>query len=131
MTPLIAVWIDHEKAVLASVRGEEVETKTLHSGIAPHPHWAGSQEGGGEKKYEARHGRHLDDFYDGVLDQLHDAGALYLFGPGEAKLELQRRLARVKRLAQLPVSIETSDRLTDAQIAAKARERAAALALRQ
>jgi hypothetical protein len=130
MTPLVAVWIDHEKAVLAFVHGEQVETKTLRSGIEPHPHWAGSQEGGGEKKYEARRGHRLDHFYDGVLDQLHDAGALYLFGPGEAKLELQRRLARVKPLAQLPVSIETSDRLTDAQIVAKAREQATALARR-
>jgi hypothetical protein len=128
MTPLVAVWIDHEKAVLAFARGEQVETKTLRSGIEPHPHWAGSPEGGGEKKYEARRAHHLDHFYDLVLDQLHDAGALYLFGPGEAKLELQQRLKRVKRLAQLPVSLETSDRLTDAQIAAKAREQAAAFA---
>jgi hypothetical protein len=128
MTPLVAVWIDHEKAVLAFVRGEQVETTTLHSGLEPHPHWAGSQEGGGEKKYEARRGHRLDHFYDGVIDQLHDAAALYLFGPGEAKLELQRRLARVKPLAQRPVSVENSDRLTDAQIAAKAREQATALA---
>jgi len=128
MTPLVAVWIDHEKAVLAFVRGEQVETKTVRSGIEPHPHWAGSQEGGGEKKYEERRGQRLDHFYDGVLDELNDAGALYVCGPGEAKVELRRRLARVKRLAQLPFSIETCDRLTDAQIAAKAREQARALA---
>jgi hypothetical protein len=128
MTPLVAVWIDHEKAVLAFARDEQVETKTVHSGIEPHPHWAGNQEGGGEKKYEARYAQRLDHFYDGILSHFHDARALYLFGPGEAKLELERRLKRVKRLAQLPLTVETSDRLTDAQIVAKAREQATALA---
>lgn len=125
MTPLVAVWINHEKAVLAFVRGEHVDTRTIRSGVHAHPHWAGAQDGGGEKKYEERHAQELARFYGEVLDGLQDAESLIFLGPGEAKIELKRRLERVKHLAHVPLKIETSDRLTDAQIVARARDEAA------
>ena len=39
-------------------------TKTLESEVGAHPHYSGQQDGGGEKKYEQRHGQHLDRSYD-------------------------------------------------------------------
>lgn len=45
---------------------------------------------------------------------------LFLFGPGEAKSELKERLEK-HGLGERIVGIETVDRMTDRQIAAKVR----------
>ena len=126
MTAIAGVWIDHEKAVVAAAREDEIRTRTVRSGVAPHPHWGGAQDGGGEKKYEARHGQELNRFYDAVVAELDPLASLYLFGPGEAKLELKKRLERVSRFAHVPVRLESCGRLTDAQIIERVRDVAAA-----
>ena len=59
MSHQAGIWIDHKKAVIVTISAGHVSTKTLVSGVGPHTHYAGSQEGGGEKKYEERHTRTL------------------------------------------------------------------------
>ncbi|MGZ3495417.1 MAG: hypothetical protein ACXWM6_13620, partial [Thermodesulfobacteriota bacterium] len=49
-----------------------------------------------------------------------DAESILIFGPGEAKGELKKRLVRNKLGGRI-VGIETIDRMTDRQIAAKVR----------
>ena len=66
----VGIWIDHRKAVIVSASAGEITAKTLESAVEPHPHYAGSQEGGGEKKYEERHALHFDQYYDAVINQL-------------------------------------------------------------
>lgn len=122
MKPIDGVWIDHEKAVVAAARRDDVRTRTLRSGVLPHPHWGGAQDGGGERKYEGRRAQELNRFYDEVIAELNPLATLYVFGPGEAKLELKKRLGRVGRFAQVQVHVEPSDRLTEAQFVARVRE---------
>ena len=122
MKAIDGVWIDHDKAVVAVAREDDVRTRIVRSNVKPHPHWGGAQDGGGEKKYEERHAQELNRFYDEVIAQLDPQAGLHLFGPGEAKLELKKRLLHVARFAHAPVHVETSDRLTEAQIVAKVRE---------
>jgi uncharacterized protein YceH (UPF0502 family) len=126
MKRIAGVWIDHEKAVVVDVRGDDLLTRTIRSKVRPRPHWGGAQDGGGEKKYEERHTHELNRFLDDVIAELDPLASLYLFGPGEAKLELKTRLARIARFAQVPSRVESSDKLTDAQIVAKVRELARA-----
>jgi hypothetical protein len=118
----VGVWIDHKKAVIVSIAAGRVTTRTLESDVGPHPHFSGSQEGGGEKKYEERHSHELDRFYDDVIRQLGEPDALLLFGPGEAKLQLKDRLGRSSALSECIVAVETTDKLTDPQIVAKVKE---------
>jgi hypothetical protein len=122
MKAIDGVWIDHEKAVVAVAREDDIRTRTVRSSVGPHPHWAGAQDGGGEKKYEERRTQELNRFYDDVIAQLDPLASLYVFGPGEAKLEFRKRLEHASRFAHVPVHVESSDRLTDAQIVAKVRE---------
>jgi hypothetical protein len=122
MSQKTGVWIDHKKAVIVSVSEGELTATTLDSDVGPHPHWAGSQEGGGEKKYEERHTLHLDRFYDDVIGQLGEPEAVLIFGPGEAKHELKARLGRSEMFSNSIVVIEGADRLTDPQIVAKVKE---------
>lgn len=116
------VWIDHKKAVIVSIADGHVTTRTLTSDVEPHPHYAGSQEGGGEKKYEERHNLHLDQYYDEVISQIGQPDALLLFGPGEAKLQLKGRLGRSRASSERIVAVESTDKLTDPQIVAKVKE---------
>ena len=55
------------------------------------------------------------------MASIHDADAILVFGPGEAKGELKKRLDRAKIGGHIAV-METTDKLTDRQIAAKARK---------
>jgi hypothetical protein len=118
----VGVWIDHKKAVIVSIAAGRVTTRTLESDVGPHPHFSGSQEGGGEKNYEERHSHELDRFYDDVIRQLGEPDALLLFGPGEAKLQLKDRLGRSNALSGRIVAVESTDKLTDPQIVAKVKE---------
>jgi len=68
----VGVWIDHKKAVIVSIAAGEVTTRTLKSDVGAHPHYSGSQESGGEKKYEERHNQDLDRYYDAVIGQQSD-----------------------------------------------------------
>ncbi|HEU4927414.1 MAG TPA: hypothetical protein VFT24_10220 [Vicinamibacterales bacterium] len=118
----VGVWIDHKKAVIVSIAEGEVSTRTLRSDVGAHPHYAGSQEGGGEKKYEERHHQDLDRYYDAVIGQLGAPDALLFFGPGEAKRQLKARLGRAGVSAESIVAVETTDKLTDPQIVAKVKQ---------
>ena len=118
----VGVWIDHKKAVIVSITAGEVTTRTLTSDVGAHPRYSGSQEGGGEKKYEERHNQDLDRYYDEVIGQLGKPDALLLFGPGEAKLQLKERLARSTVSSERIVALESTDKLTDPQIVAKVKE---------
>ena len=121
MNHKVGIWIDHKKAVIVSASADGVTT-TVESDVGAHPRYAGQQDGGGEKKYEERHGQHLDRYYEEVIRQLTDADELLIFGPGEAKVELKDRLGRAKGHSELSIGIETTDKLTDPQIVAKVKE---------
>jgi hypothetical protein len=118
----VGIWIDHKKAVVVSASASGVTANTLESDVEPHTRYSGPQDGGGEKNYEARHGQHLDRYYDEVITLLGQPEALLIFGPGEAKLQLKERLSRSKTLSDRVVRIDTTDKLTDPQIIAKVKE---------
>ena len=122
MNHKVGIWIDHQKAVIVTASADNVTAKTLESEVGSHGRYSSSGDGGGEKKYEERHGQHLDRYYDEVISQLGHPEALLIFGPGEAKVELKARLSRSKALADRTIDIETTDKLTDPQIVAKVKE---------
>lgn len=122
MMYVTGVWIDHKKAVIVSIGEGRVSTRTVTSDIDPHPRYGGSQEGGGEQKYEERHRQSLAHYYDDVITQIGQPEALLLFGPGEAKRELEARLSHARALSRCPVATETTDKLTEAQIVEKVKD---------
>lgn len=80
------------------------------------------------KEGEDTRERHFEDqltkYYDDVIATLRDAEGILIFGPGEAKGELKKRLEHSGLGARI-VGIETVDKMTERQIAAKVRERLA------
>ncbi len=127
----VGIWIDHRKTVLVFVKEGQVTTKTLDSEVGPHtrysqgasyPTESGPQSGGGEKKHVERNRHELERYYEGVIKEIGQSGAIFIFGPGEAKAELKTRLGLTHGLAERVAAIEPADNLTDAQIVAKVKE---------
>ena len=118
------LWIDHSKAVIVIVSDKGEETEQIESGMEKHVRFSGgsrSEQGGGEDQQDRQFTGHLNTYYDAVIAQLRDSESILLFGPGEAKGELEKRLAN-KGLGGRIVGIETVDKMTDRQIAAKVRQ---------
>ena len=65
--------------------------------------------------------RHLNIYYAAVVACIRDAEFILIFGPGEAKGELKKRLERINLGGRI-VGIETVDKMTGRQIAAKVRQ---------
>ena len=119
----VGLWIDHRKTVIVMVSGETEEITQIASNMEKHVRFAGgaSEDGSAEDVRDRQFGNHLNKFYDEILAIIHGADAIEILGPGEAKTELAKRLES-KGLKGCIVSIETVDKMTDRQIAARVRE---------
>ncbi len=124
MKSAAGLWIDHRKAVILIVSDDGEESKQIESGMEKHVRFSGgsrSEEGKADDQRDRQFTGHLNRYYDEVTSHLRDAESILIFGPGEAKGELEKRLAN-KGLGGRIVGIETVDKMTDRQIAAKVRE---------
>jgi stalled ribosome rescue protein Dom34 len=118
----VGLWIDHRKAVIVSVTDNGKETCLIESDMEQHVRYSGAaQEDSAEDQRDKRFTGHLNEYYDRVISRIRDAESLLIFGPGEAKTELEKRLQR-QTLGGRVVAIETVDKMTDRQIAAKVRQ---------
>ena len=131
MTKEIGLWIDHKKAVIVilSERGEKIQQ--IESGAGKHVRYRGAtrpktaysaQYQQGDDQLDKQFAERLNKFYGKVIAFLREADTVLIFGPGEAKSELEKRLAHEKVHARI-VGIETADKMTERQIAAKVRNR--------
>jgi stalled ribosome rescue protein Dom34 len=119
MKATLGVWIDHRKAVIVFAEGKE-EIKVI-TAIDEKQH---RQAGGSMYADDSRQREvtgHLNDYYDEVISYIRDAASILIFGPGEAKGELNKRLEK-DNLSGRVIGIETSDKMTDPQIVAKVRD---------
>ncbi len=124
------LWIDHRKAVIALLSEDGEETLEIQSNVEKQPgRLAGvrsttpyeSQKLQADDSLQREFTGHLNQFYDEVIAAVRHAESVLLFGPGEAKGELKQRLERDKLGGHI-IAVETADKMTDRQIAAKVRE---------
>jgi type I restriction-modification system DNA methylase subunit len=119
----VGLWIDHRESVIVIVTDEKEETKRITSNMEKHVRFSGGAQAVSEEDIrENKFSGHLSKYYDKVITCIGDAESILIFGPGEAKGELEKRLER-KGLSGRIVAIETVDKMTDRQIAAKVRQR--------
>jgi hypothetical protein len=121
----IGLWIDHRKAIIVTISDEGEETKKIVSGMEKHVRFTngtGSQNGSSEDVRDRQFDNHLNTYYDQIITLIRDAESIQIFGPGEAKGELEKRLQHEGLKAHI-LAVETVDKMTDRQISAKVRER--------
>ena len=127
----VGLWMDHRKAVIVVVTDKREEIKLIVSKVEKQLRRSGGSPLKGpyealqvpaDDSHEREFTGHLNIYYDAVIACIRDAEAILIFGPGEAKVELKKRMER-EELGGRIVGIETVDRMTDRQIAAKVRQR--------
>lgn len=130
MKTKVGLWIDHKKAIVVGVtdKGEEtrliiskVERQLRRSGDSPLEGPHERQQVPADDSRQRKHTGQLNIYYDAVIACIRNAESILIFGPGEAKGELQKRLNK-DNLDRRIVGVETADRMTDHQVAAKVRE---------
>ncbi len=126
----VGLWIDHRKAVIISIENEVVGTREIQSNMEKHVRFSSdssskasntSKGSTAEDMRDRQFGDHLGKYYEGVISFIRDADSILLFGPGEAKVELENRLKN-ENLGGHIVGVETEDKMTNHQIAAKVRD---------
>lgn len=126
----IGLWIDHREAILVILTEDTEEILHITSRDERHIRYSGrshsktpegSKEVTAEDQRDRKFANHLNQYYDEVIAAVHGADTIQIFGPGEAKGELKKRIERDGLKAHTLV-VETTDKLTDRQIAAKVRE---------
>src|SRR5450432_2210913 len=130
MAAKAGVWIDHKQAIVVLVTDAGQKTKKLEGGTEHGARPAGSTRS--KNKYspndciaEDRRERKLvsdrQKVFDEVLAFIRGADSLLILGPGEAKGEFSKYI-KAKKLLGLAVEMETTDKMTPLQLAAKVSE---------
>ena len=124
MKKQVGLWLDRRKAVIVSIANNieakriitsHMEHYVLYSTVVP-------GDGAPEEIRDRRFWNHLGEYYDQIIAHIRDATEIQIFGPEEAKYELQKRLEE-EGLGEHIVSVEDAGKLTDLQIATKVQQR--------
>lgn len=130
MKKQIGLWIDHREATIVIISDAGEEIRHILSNSGKHIHYSGSshsktpeglKEVTSEDGRDRKFGNDQNKFYDEVIEFIRTADSIQIFGPGEAKGELVKRIEH-EGLKSHILAAETTDKLTDHQISAKVRE---------
>ena len=131
MKKLVGLWIDHDKAICVTLQGDTQAVERIESNVEGHfrlsggwrtrsPH--GPQVIVSEQKPDERRKHQLHAYYKKLIAAVRGASSVYIFGPGEAPLEFQKEIAKLKRAAPKVAAVERADKMTDRQVEAKVKK---------
>ena len=89
MKKTVGLWIDHKKAVIVFVTGEEQEIKQVGSNIEKHHRQSGVAMPADDIR-QRELTEQLNSYYDEVVSVIREADSILILGPGEAKGELKK-----------------------------------------
>jgi stalled ribosome rescue protein Dom34 len=128
MSRTIGLWVDHKEAVLVSIKDGTVSVRRVESEVGTRFNPSGGWKSGGttvaqsivkEQTEDERRKHHLHAYYQELSKAVGTAEELFIFGPGEAKHELVKKIEKNKGLRVRIAAVETCDKMTEPQIAAK------------
>lgn len=124
MSDKVGIWIDRKKAIIVSLTdsGEKIEEIESNIGGKPHPKGGspsktpyGPQDAVAEDRLQRNFEQALSRYFDKVITNVKDAQALYICGPGQAKIGFRKRIER-KAPAINIVGVEAMDKMSNAQV---------------
>jgi hypothetical protein len=125
----VGLWIDHQLAVIVTLKekGEDIQHIKSHAEPRVHYHRAdinaeantpkAAQE---EAAREKRVSDHITHYYDEIMTYVRDATSVFIVGPDEAKIEFQQHLESETPAVKV-LGVETANTLSDADIVSKIR----------
>ena len=123
----VGLWINHLKAVIVSIANKKIYIREIISNVEKQNHSMKSDmvESSGENAVKL-HDPHseilLDRYYDVIISLISAAESIWIFGPDEAKIELEDQL-RTAGFGARVVGIETVAEMTNRQLALKVQQR--------
>jgi stalled ribosome rescue protein Dom34 len=122
------LWVDHREALIVVLSKTGEETKRIQSNAQQQLRRTGEpsigrfeyQEVPADDSRQRAYSGYLERYYEKIVSYLRHAGAILIFGPGEAKGELKKRFEKECPGAHI-VTMETTDKMTEPQIVAHVR----------
>ena len=124
----VGLWIDHKQTYLIWYKEGRVDV--IPSNIEPPDHFSGGTQLGGklnqkgdmELHHNDRYRLMLAKFYKQVVASLKDVKSIFIMGPGEAKVEIEKVIKRHKAMQKRLLKVETADKMTKNQMIAHVRK---------
>ncbi len=122
------LWIDHMEAIIVSIENGESTVHRVDSGAESHFKPSGGWKSGGTNVAQAVSNEHTSEesrkhqyhaFFLKVIDLLEDSSKIAIFGPGEAKVELNNEIEKHKELHKKVTVVEPCERITENQLITK------------
>jgi hypothetical protein len=128
----IAVWMDYSQAKLITFENEVAKTEDIDSQVETHVRVEGegsqvSSFGAGnftnnENRNNNRHKNEVANYFKVLSGKLHTYDEILLFGPTNAKDQFKNILINDKAFAKKSIILKVTDKLTENQVVAFARE---------
>ena len=124
----IGIWIDHKEAFLVSMQGDQTAVAHIESNADSHYKPSGGWKASGtsvaqavskEQTADERLKHQLHQYYQQVAAAAAHADRIYICGPGAAKTELEKEMAKDKNRHGKIEAVETCDKMTEKQVVAK------------
>jgi hypothetical protein len=126
----IGIWLNTDKAVLISLKDgqnesvvtfeSEIETRTRIPGEGKPFSRLGNILAETSSRITNRRKQQMHQYFNKIIHSLDDeTKALYLFGPSNAKIQLEKELKKNPIFLHKPVIIESADKMTERQMIAQ------------
>lgn len=120
----VGLWIDHKQAY--AIWYDDGKVEIIPSQIEPPAHYSGGTRMGGkqtskadtELRHNDRFKLQLQKYYQQVISALKRADSIFIMGPGEAKIELEKAMKKNKELQRRILKVETAAKMTKNQMVA-------------
>jgi hypothetical protein len=122
MDKRVGLWFDFDKAVIVSITDAGEEIRRITSKMENYARFSKSVPGDGSPgdARDRRFWNQMGEYYDRVIDQIQGASIIQIFGPGDAKNQLKKRLEARGLDEHIEIS-DSPDKLTDIQIKTRVR----------
>lgn len=124
------VWLDEKEAWIAYFDGSEVQMKSINSEIEDYHLHGGygtetpyrSQDTVSETGLLRRKKGQMKTYIQHILKELMPVDRLYIIGPAQTKVQLEKAITESKNLTLQSVVVQAADKMTQNQFKAKVNE---------
>ena len=124
----VGLWLDHKQAYVIWDGNKDITT--IPSNLERRIHFSGgvriagtyNQGRDSELRHNDRYEHQLNQYYTKIIARIEEAESIFIFGPGEAKIELEKALEKHKSMRDKLLKVETADNMTNAQMVAHVRK---------
>jgi hypothetical protein len=122
------IWIDSREAKIVFLEGSKIDVNTIFSGAERKPKIMGEKSKGTVRGFtgfdfkssqESHYREELKRYYKSVINAISGSDNLYIFGPAEAKINLEKEIRNDQRLSDTVLRVESCDVLTQNQLIEK------------